>query len=76
MDVLERTIHYLVLLEPIIQGCLGGKSHSDETPRTYASRGIRTGRAKMSDALTGANNPMYGKVAANAMTINSRRLFY
>src|SRR3954451_25025754 len=34
-----------------------GESHSDET------------RAKMSDALTGANHPMFGKVAANAMTI-------
>jgi hypothetical protein len=27
-------------------------------------------RAQMSDSKSGANHPMYGKVAANAMTIN------
>jgi NUMOD3 motif len=40
-----------------------GRTHSEET------------RAQMSDSQklvdrTGANHPMYGKVAANAMTIN------
>jgi len=34
-----------------------GESHSDET------------RAKMSEVKSGENNPMFGKVAANAMTI-------
>jgi len=35
-----------------------GRTHSDET------------RAKMSDALTGALNPMFGKVPTHAMTID------
>jgi NUMOD3 motif len=40
----------------------------------YGRTHIPESKAQMSDSKLGANNPMYGKVAVNAMTINVNSL--
>jgi hypothetical protein len=54
-----------------------GRTHSDESPRRTLMSDAKTGALNPMFGITptnafqsGANHPMYGKVAANAMTVN------
>jgi len=73
--LLQREQHYLDILfslpkelrynfSPVAGAPIAGRTHSDET------------RAKMSEAQTGANNSMYGKVPANAFQSGANHPMY